>query len=246
MRVEVRDRPSWSPMWSETAAIASGRRGRQAGRAHRLDRDDLTGERGLHVHHAVAVDGPVDQGTRERLGDTPTVGHGFRVHVPREDHRRAVPEGDVPDGVGAVPHHRLQLDVLERRLAHHRREERRQVALLAEDARDTADLLHEVHRSPEVERAQHALRDERRSRPYIHFGSSGSSGRSRAAVRQVLVGRDRARIWRAGDELVRLHPVAVALPVRRRRCSRSWCRRRGQQGRACTARSRQGTSGRTA
>ncbi len=80
----------------------------------------------------------------------------------------------MPDGVGAVLHHRLQLDVLERRLAHHRREERRQVALLAEDARDTADLLHEVHRSPEVERAQHALRDDRRSRPYIHIGSSSA------------------------------------------------------------------------
>ena len=151
-------------MWSETAAIAACRGGQPA-RAHRLDRHDLARERRLHVHHAVAVHRAVDQLTRERLGRPPPVRHGLRVHVPGEDHRRPVSEGDVADGVGPVLEHGLQLDVLEPRRAHQRGEERGERPFLAEHARDAAHLLDQLDRALEVERVQHARRGCRRNVP---------------------------------------------------------------------------------
>ena len=102
--------------------------------------------------------------------------HGFRVHVAGQDHRGPVSEGDVADGIGAILDDRLQPDALEPRLAHRGREERGEVALFTEDARDPAHLLDQINCALEVERGQHAFRCEPCSGPDVHphpFGHSG-------------------------------------------------------------------------
>ena len=130
-RVEVRDRAELVAHVVGDRGHAEGALHRQSRRADRFDRDDLTRQRRLHVHDAVAVHRPVDQRARERLRDAPPVRDGLRVHVTREDHGRTVTERDVPDGVRPVRQHRLELHALEARLGHHRGQERGQLPFLA-------------------------------------------------------------------------------------------------------------------
>ncbi len=108
-RVEVRDRPELVAHVVGDRRHAEGAAQRQARRSDRLDRDDLACEGRLHVHHAVAVHRPVDQRSRERLGDAPSVRDRLRVHVAREDDPRTVAERDMSDGIRPVREHRLEL-----------------------------------------------------------------------------------------------------------------------------------------
>ncbi len=66
-------------------------------------------------------------------------------------------EAELARGVRAVGEHGLELHGFEARVLHHRREEARQLALLAEHARDPADLPDELDGAPEVDRRQHGI-----------------------------------------------------------------------------------------
>ena len=75
---------------------------------------------------------------------------GFVSMWPVITTRRPGPNSHLADRVRTPRQHRLQRDVVEPRRPHRRGEELRQRALVAEHARDPADLLHERHRAVEV------------------------------------------------------------------------------------------------
>ena len=84
---------------------------------------------------------------------------GFVSMWPVSTTRRPGPEPHLADRVRPVGQDGLELHVVERGRPHDRREVLRERPLLAEHARDPADLLDELHRPVEVDGRQHPLGD---------------------------------------------------------------------------------------
>jgi hypothetical protein len=116
----------------------------EPGSAQRLHRDDLADQRGLHVHDSVAVHVAVDQVAGVRGGRRPAVRDRLGVHVAGQHDALAGAEGQLADRVGPVGEDRLEGGGLETRLAHHLAQEPGQLAFLAQDARNAADLAHQL------------------------------------------------------------------------------------------------------